>query len=100
MNKKTNTILFILGATLVNIVITLGAFLLLFVLLAAVVIPRFSLSPDVLAGGIPLIFILSIFLSFVVYRAILKLITKRVEMEKYFDPIFMSKHKQKKPNKF
>jgi hypothetical protein len=30
----------------------------------------------------------------------LKLITKRVEMEKYFDPIFVSKYKQKKINKF
>ena len=38
--------------------------------------------------AIPVIFILSIAGSFLVYRGIIKILEKKVNMEKYFDPIF------------
>ncbi|MDR0601207.1 MAG: leader peptide processing enzyme [Treponema sp.] len=86
MNKKANTLVFILGATVFNILVTVICFIVLFVLYA-----RFlaGLLPESAAAwGFPVIFIASIALSFVVYRLILKLVLKRVDVEKYFDPIF------------
>jgi hypothetical protein len=40
------------------------------------------------AWVLPAIFIVSIVISFLVYRLAVKIITKKVDMEKYFDPIF------------
>jgi hypothetical protein len=40
------------------------------------------------AWGLPLIFVGSIALSFGLYRIILKQLLKRVNMEKYFAPLF------------
>jgi tellurite resistance protein TehA-like permease len=86
MNKKANTLFFILGATVFNILVTVTCFVLLFVLYA-----RFLaglLPENAAAWGFPLIFIAAIALSFVIYRLILKQLLKRVNVEKYFDPIF------------
>ena len=86
MSKKTNTLVFILGATVFNILITLIAF---FILLALYARFLFPLLPETAgAWGFPLIFIGSIAVSFVVYRLILKRVMKKIDMEKYFDPIF------------
>jgi len=88
MNKKTNTLLFILGGTIFNILITILSFFLLLALCSAVIFPR--IPPDstawswVLAG----IFIAAIVASFVVYRFAIKILMKKIDMEKYFDPIF------------
>ena len=85
MNKKTNTILFILGGTVFNILITLISFILLLVIYS-----RFfpQLPEESAAWILPLIFVLSVAISFVVYRMVVKYITKKIDMEKYFDPIF------------
>jgi hypothetical protein len=86
MNKKVNTLLFVLGATLFNILVTVICFAALIVLYAKTimtVIPENGRS-----WGFPLIFITSIVISFFVYRLVLKLLLKKVEVEKYFDPIF------------
>jgi len=86
MSKKTNTLLFILGATAFNILITIVCFLILFVLYAKFLMP--SLPEDAAAWGFPVIFIGAIALSFVLYRLILKHLMKKIDFEKYFDPIF------------
>jgi uncharacterized membrane protein (DUF485 family) len=86
MSKKSNTLLFILGATVFNVLSTIVFLLLLLVLytqLLAPLLPRESAT-----WGLPVIFIASFVLSFVLYRLILKQVMKKVEMEKYFDPIF------------
>ncbi|MDR1419144.1 MAG: leader peptide processing enzyme [Treponema sp.] len=86
MNKKANTLVFILGATVFNILVTVMCFVLLFVLYArflAVLLPE-----SAAAWGFPVIFIAAIALSFIIYRLILKQLLKRVDVEKYFDPIF------------
>lgn len=86
MNKKINTLLFILGATVFNILVTVLCFAgLLLVYVKCIV----SLLPENgQAWGFPLLFIAAIALSFLVYRFALKLLLKKVDMEKYFDPIF------------
>ena len=89
MNKKLNTIFFILGATLFNILITITSFLLLLTLYAKLIMRRLPESAQ--AWSIPLIFIAAIAVSFVVYRFALNLLIKKIDMEQYFDPIFGGK---------
>ncbi|MFP3090794.1 alkaline shock response membrane anchor protein AmaP [Treponema sp. TIM-1] len=91
MSKKTNTLLFILGATVFNILVTIVCFMALFVLFAWLLAPR--LPPDAAAWSFPIIFIGAIVLSFIIYRIILKLLFKRVDADKYFDPIFGKRRK-------
>jgi hypothetical protein len=86
MNKKVNTILFVLGATLFNILVTVICFAVLIVLYAKTIMP--VIPEDGRSWGFPLIFIASIVISFFVYRLALKLFLRKVEVEKYFDPIF------------
>ncbi|MDR3335021.1 MAG: leader peptide processing enzyme [Treponema sp.] len=86
MSKKSNTLWFILGATAFNILITIISFFVLLLLYGKVLAP---LIPETgVAWGLPVIFIGALALSFVIYRMILKQLLKRIDMEKYFDPIF------------
>jgi hypothetical protein len=86
MNKKTNTILFILGATVFNLLITLILLVLLLVLYGRFLAPR--LPEGISPWGFPVLFVGSLVLSFVIYRLALKYFMKKVNMEKYFSPIF------------
>jgi hypothetical protein len=86
MSKRSNTIWFILGATVFNILVTVLCFVLFLLLYGYLLAPR--LPPNLAAWGLPVIFIGSIALSFLIYRLVLKVFMKRVNMEKYFDPIF------------
>ncbi|MDR2480021.1 MAG: leader peptide processing enzyme [Treponema sp.] len=91
MNKKVNTLLFVLGATLFNIIVTVLCFVGLLLLYAKSLMP--FLPEENRSWGFPVIFIGAIALSFFIYQLILKLLMKKIEMEKYFDPIFGRKHK-------
>jgi hypothetical protein len=91
MSKKTNTLWFILGATAFNILTTIICFILLLLVYARLLLPY--LPETVGAWGFPVIFIGSIALSFVLYRFILKIVMKKVDMEKHFDPIFGRRRK-------
>jgi hypothetical protein len=86
MSKKTNTLLFILGATFFNIIITVICFGALLLLYARFIMSRLPEAGQ--AWGFPVIFIAAIALSFLVYRVALKQLLKKVDPEKYFDPIF------------
>ena len=85
MNKKVNTLLFILGATLFNIIITVLCFVVLMVLYVKFLMP---LLPEGNAWVFPIIFIAAIAAAFFLYRLLLKLLLKKIQVEKYFDPIF------------
>ncbi|MDR3115226.1 MAG: leader peptide processing enzyme, partial [Treponema sp.] len=89
MSKKTNTLLFILGATVFNVLIMILCFLGLIVIYARFLMPL--LPETVQAWGLPLIFIGSLALSFGLYRIILKQLLKRVSLEKYFISLFSRK---------
>ena len=94
MSKKTNTLLFILGGTVFNILVTIVSILVLLVIYSRFF---YSLLPEsTVAWVIPVIFTISILVSFFVYRLVLNLIMKKVDMEKYFDPIFKSRRPLKK----
>jgi len=94
MNKKINTILFVLGATVFNILITVLSFFLLLILYAnfiAKILPQ-----GAQAWSFPLIFIASLVISFFVYKIVLGHLVKKIDVEKYFDPIIRSRYRQKK----
>ena len=85
MSKKTNTLLFVLGGTVFNILVTGISIILLVIICSIVVIPKFPESGPWVFGGS---FVGGIVISFFVYRLVIKIIMKKVDMEKYFDPIF------------
>jgi hypothetical protein len=90
MNKKINTILFILGATFFNIVvavISFVAFTILYIRFIMSLIPETGRS-----WGFTLIFLASIAVSIFVYRLVLKYFLTKVDIEKYFDPLFVKRN--------
>jgi phosphoglycerol transferase MdoB-like AlkP superfamily enzyme len=92
MNKKVNTVLFILGATLFNVFVALVSFvvlMLLYIKFLFVLIPEANRS-----WGFSIIFLGSIAVSFFVYRFVLKYLLTKIEIEKYFDPLFVKKYKK------
>ena len=87
MSKKTNTLWFVLGATVFNIITTMIIFILLFfVVYAQFLMP--SLPEESVTPALFISFFGAIVLSFFLYRFILKQIMKKADMEKHFDPIF------------
>jgi len=95
MNKKVNTALFILGATVFNIILTVLSFLLLLILYAKVFMK--ILPQGAQAWSFPLIFIAAIAISFFVYKFVLGILIKKVNVEKYFDPLInTNRYRQKK----
>jgi predicted membrane protein len=90
MNKKANTLLFILGATVFNVIVTVGSFVLLLLLFFKVLAPLLGprLNENTAALALPLLFVAAIAVAFVLYRLVLKVLMKRIDVDKYFDPIF------------
>jgi phosphoglycerol transferase MdoB-like AlkP superfamily enzyme len=94
MNKKVNTILFILGATVFNIMITVLSFFILLVFYAKFLTK--ILPQEAQAWSFPLIFITSLVISFFVYKLVLGYLIKKINVEKYFDPIINTRYRPKK----
>jgi uncharacterized membrane protein YedE/YeeE len=89
MNKKVNTLLFILGATLFNVLVAIISFVLLTILYVRFIS---TFVPERSQDWIfAIIFLASLAISFVVYRYALKFLIKKIDLEKYFDPIFVRK---------
>lgn len=92
MNKKVNTVLFILAATVVNIGIMI-ILLLLGLLLLGRLLPQ-DFSPEIGQILFLLVFVASIAGAFFLYNRIIKLVSKKIDMDKYFDPIFRPRTKK------
>ena len=93
MNKKVNTILFILGATLFNTIVAVISFIILFILYGKFIMPKI---PDTSYNwGFSLIFIAAIAISILVYRAVLNYFIKKINVEQYFDPLFVKRNLKK-----
>jgi len=90
MNKKLNTLLFVLGATLFNVIVTAICFLIL--LIPFVIFPQLSVH---LSWAFTMIFLGAIVLSIIIYRIVLKILLKKIDLDKYFDPMFAKKYKKK-----
>ncbi len=91
MNKKANTALFILGATVANILIMIVLIVVGFAVIS-LVLPH-TASPQLASILFLLVFLAAIGGSFFIYNRIVKLISKRVDMERYFHPIFRQRRR-------
>jgi ABC-type multidrug transport system fused ATPase/permease subunit len=85
MNKKTNTFLFILGATVFNL-LTVFLLLTLGIILTSLILQ--GRDP----GGVGslllfLVFLLAVGGSFFIYHRVVKFISKKIDIERYFDPL-------------
>lgn len=93
MNKKVNTLLFILGATVFNILVAIISFFALTIFYVRFIVSY--IPEESRSWGFTLIFLSAIGVSFMVYRWVLKYLLTKVDIEKYFDPLFVRKHKKK-----
>lgn len=89
MNKKVNTVLFLLGATVFNLLIMFILIVIFLVLISAIF--RDSLNPNVLSILMIVVFIGSIAASFFIYGRLVKWLSRKIDMEKYFLPLFRRK---------
>jgi hypothetical protein len=93
MNKKVNTLLFILGATLFNVIVAIVSFVVLLLLYINFLVPLLPEGNH--SWGFTLIFLACIAISFLVYRGVMRILLDKIEIEKYFDPLFVRKHVKK-----
>lgn len=91
MNKKLNTVLFVLGATVVNVLIML-VILTVGLVLVSRLLPE-SAQQHIGQILFIVVFIVAIAGSFFAYNRLIKFISRKIDMDKYFDPIFRSKKK-------
>ena len=89
MNKKVNTALFLLGATVFNLLIMFVLIVLFLVVISALF--RDSMNPNVLSILMIVVFIGSIAASFFIYGRLVKWLSRKIDMEKYFLPLFRRK---------
>jgi hypothetical protein len=78
-----------LGATVFNLLIMFILIVLFLVLISAVF--RESLNPNVLSILMIVVFIGSIAASFFIYGRIVKWLNRKIDMDKYFIPLFRRK---------
>ena len=89
MNKKTNTFLFIVVATLFNIFIMIVLMIIFFAVPPILI--RGEAYKKVIPYLMPILFLAAIVLTFFIYNLIMKYVSKKIDMEKYFHPIFKRK---------
>ena len=92
MNKKLNTVLFIIGGTVFNVLVTIITFLFFLFIYSRFLYGRVSESAA--AWLMPVFFAASIAVSFFVYRFVVKIVMKKIDVEKYFNPLFVSRKRR------
>ena len=92
MNKKINTVLFVLGATVINLVVMGVLFIICMILIARFANPDSPLMP--LWFG--LMFFVSIGGSFYLYTRAMRILTNKFDLEQYLDPIFFKKRNRRR----
>lgn len=90
MNKKLNTVLFMLAGTVLNIFMMLASFLILLFLANLVLTPETNDSFRMVV--FLLVVSLSIIGSFILYSKIVKLINEKYNLDQYMHPLFGKKH--------
>jgi hypothetical protein len=89
MNKKLNTVLFLIGATVFNLLVMFILIVVFLVIIQAIF--RDRLNPNIFSVLMILIFVVSIAASFFVYGRIVRWLSRRIDMDKYFLPLFRRK---------
>jgi len=93
MNKRVNTLLFVLGATLFNVIVAVVSFFILFILYIKFIYP--FVPESTYNWTFSLLLLGSIAVSILVYRAVLKRFLDKFDIEKYLDPIFVKRNIKK-----
>ena len=91
MNKKLNTGLFILGATVFNLLMMLVLFIIPTFLL--LVVFRDNISPGLAQGLLVVFFFGALVGSFFLYGFIMKKIQAKYNLDQYLHPIFKPRKK-------
>ncbi len=94
MNKKINTIIFVIFSTIIDFII-----IFIFLIIGIIIISLLSghVSPIFQQILIIPLFLLSIFGTLFIHKFIIDFISKRIDINKYFSPIF-GKSKNKTEN--
>ena len=97
MNKKFNTVVFIIGATVFNVILIAAVAIILF-FVTTLIFGTELLGTEISSSSqflqqtiIPVIFVLSLVGAFFIYRIIMRQIEKRIDLNKYFEPFFRKK---------
>jgi len=90
MNKKINTVLFMLAATVGTTLTALVLIIIPVIILVAIMGEKFAEVTNVI---LPILFIASMIGTFLIYSLVMKRINEKVDMEKYFDPMVAKKKK-------
>jgi len=96
MSKKTNTLLFLIGGTIFNVLVTIICFLILLLIYSKFFYDR--VSENAVSWVLLVFFVGAIAASFFIYRLAIKMLMKKIDMEKYFDPIFAGRNRKPKDN--
>jgi len=94
MNKKVNTVLFMLGATLYNLIL-----LVVFILVGLAAMGALLQGKEVGAESslyFMVIFALALGASFFIYHQTMKFISKKIDFEKHFDPIIKPRGRKRR----
>lgn len=89
MNKRLNTVLFILGATVFNIVAMLLFFLVFMIIFARFIAP--SLPPGANQIILLVLFIVSIAGTYLLYHRIMRWLSNKYDLEEHMAPLFGKK---------
>ncbi len=91
MNKKLNTVLFLLAASIYNIIV-----MIVIIVLLLFIVSRFiteQATPGIASGIFIFIFILGIAGSFFIYHRTIKYLSRKIDFDKYFMPLIRSRKK-------
>lgn len=91
MNKKLNTIIFMIGATILNLILLIVCALLLIWLFSLIYKNVENISTALSWLTVMIILFGSIAATFVLYMKIIKWIVKKWNLENYIEPIFRSR---------
>lgn len=90
MSKKSNTILFMIGATFFNVI------LLAVIFLAGIMVTLLlsGENANVATAGLVISFVVAIALSMFIYSKVLNWVIKKWDLENKLDPIFTSRRRK------
>lgn len=94
MSKKSNSVVFMLVATLVNLLLMVIFFIIGFVVIGLLIssFPSLEESIPILTLAV---FVVAIFGSFLVYNKLVKWATERFKLEEKLDPLFTPKRNRR-----
>lgn len=91
MNKKVNSILFILGATIANIIVMTVIFFVLLILFARFLAPVLPAWANQL--GLLVLFVGSVVVTYLIYHRFMKWLSQKYPLEQYFGHLFKQRRR-------